>query len=429
MIKIWYLTAAVILAGFLAAPAEAQSPKRVEAEKLFVRAQKSLSVGDDARAEDLLKRSLQMDAGFTSAIWQLSQIYEKRGSLEHARELLLRGLQREPNASWAREKLKRLEKILIQKLLSEAEELMNRGDYVSALPKLSLFHGIRPYDPEPLIRMGRCHLAMDNPETAKEYFVQAYERDPSNKETASLLAEVNQRIDSKSIAAAVADARAILADYSGKSGRKAKDALEAVLLKDPENKWAREKIIELDLMVAQNEKESPQKTLDSPGENTSASPSDESPGVKSIAGTLKYVASAVAAALLLFFALRLGRSRSSRRYPLQGSVTLIPLLDIVSLINANLKTGRLEIKGESNRGEIYFDKGEIIHARYKAEDGKSAFQKLISIGSGRYTFINHLPKVRQTVSEPLSLLLLSVRTGEGKPAKPDSQARTRKVTV
>ena len=88
----------LILIIFYYPNAYGQSPERIEAEKIFVQAQKALASGDNAIAEKHLLKSLQLDSSFTSAIWQLALIFEKRGQLEYARELILRGLQHDPNA-------------------------------------------------------------------------------------------------------------------------------------------------------------------------------------------------------------------------------------------------------------------------------------------------------------------------------------------
>ncbi|HUV35987.1 MAG TPA: tetratricopeptide repeat protein, partial [Patescibacteria group bacterium] len=183
------LVALLIMQGV----ASGQTTTRLQAEKLFVEAQKSLSRGDTESAESLLMKALQKDSGFTSAVWQLAQIYESRGQLAHARELLLRGLTLEPEATWAREKLAQLEKALTRQLLLEAERFMSEKQYDLAIPKLSLYLGIRPYDPVPLIRLGRCHLALGNLETAKEYLTQAFERDPTDSQVTALLTEIEER--------------------------------------------------------------------------------------------------------------------------------------------------------------------------------------------------------------------------------------------
>ncbi|MCK4549400.1 MAG: tetratricopeptide repeat protein, partial [Candidatus Krumholzibacteria bacterium] len=253
--KVIIVISAVFLAAGLLAPClYAQSPSRVEAERLFVEAQKSLARGDDVKAEDYLMKALKYDKSFTSAVWQLSQIYEKRGQLEYARELILRGLQQEPGATWARDKLSRMETNLTGKLLREAERLMSNGRYDEAIPKLSLYLGIKPYDPVPLVQIARCHLAMDNLDSAKEYLVQASERDPSNTDVISLLDEIERRFDRAEVESALGRARSVLASYTTETRGQAEKALSDVLALDPENNWARDKLREIMLLEQEEQK-------------------------------------------------------------------------------------------------------------------------------------------------------------------------------
>ncbi|HSG29668.1 MAG TPA: tetratricopeptide repeat protein, partial [Candidatus Krumholzibacterium sp.] len=188
-------------------PAHALSGDRIEAEKYFIAAQKALAEGDDRSAENALMNALKKDPEFTSAIWQLSQIYEKRGQLEYARELILRGLKQEPDASWARDRLAQIERLLTRRLLDQAEDLMDSGKYDMAVPKLSQYLMLKPRDPIPLELLGRCHLALGNLKTAQEYLLQAVQRDPSNRDIASLLDDVERRLSRSSIDALVAGAR------------------------------------------------------------------------------------------------------------------------------------------------------------------------------------------------------------------------------
>jgi tetratricopeptide (TPR) repeat protein len=429
--KVFVLISAVFLAAGLLAPClHAQSPSRVEAERLFVEAQKSLARGDDVKAEDYLKKALKNDATFTSAIWQMSQIYEKRGQLEYARELLLRGLQQEPDATWARDKLKRMEKTLTTNLLREAERLMAAGKYDLAIPKLSLYLGIKPYDPVPLVQIARCHLAMDNIESAKEYLVQASERDPTNTEVIALLDEVERRFDKAEVEAALSRARQVLASYTYETKDRAEKALSDVLKLDPENTWARDKLREIALLEEEEQKLPPaeEAVAKSVEKVDKAIKTLEEPTSRAISVLRSNVLILVLVIIAGLLALNLKRRRKSRSYPLQGSLSLIPILDIVSLLNSNLKSGRLMIVSQSGRGEVFFEKGEIIHARLKSWDGKSAFHKIMALRSGRYTFSNHLPSVRHTITEPLSLLLLSMRSMEQEP-KRESKKPTVKKTV
>jgi len=122
------------------------------------------------------------------------------------------------------------------------------------------------------------------------------------------------------------------------------------------------------------------------------------------------------------------RKTMRRSYPLEGTVSVIPILDIVSLINGNLRTGRLIIVNPDTKGEIYFEKGEIIHARCEQLRGKSAFHRLMDLHAGRFFFHNHLPKVRHTIMEPLSLLLLSMKPFEEREAELERDADRETIT-
>ncbi|HSG29317.1 MAG TPA: DUF4388 domain-containing protein, partial [Candidatus Krumholzibacterium sp.] len=135
--------------------------------------------------------------------------------------------------------------------------------------------------------------------------------------------------------------------------------------------------------------------------------------VSMMRSNIAIVISAIACVLLVIL---LKKKSTVKSYPLQGSLTLIPILDIVSLLNANLKTGRLVVSVSRDRGEIFFEKGEIVHARFKSHDGRKAFHAMMVLKSGKYVFYNHLPNVKHTISEPLSLLLLSMKSTEEPPA-------------
>jgi tetratricopeptide (TPR) repeat protein len=406
-------------------PAGSQTSGRIQAEKLFVEAQKALSRGDDETAETLLMKSLQKDAAFTSAIWQLAQIYEKRDKLEYARELILRGLQQEPHAAWAREKLAQLEKALTRKLLAEAERYMSAGEYDLAIPKLSLYLGISPYDPLPLVQLGRCHLALGNLDTAKEYLNQALERDPSNAQIIALAENVDKRLERSSVDALVAKAQSILADYTPDRREEARGVLIKILERDPGNAYALGKLEELDALSADksgtdNSEDAVEKGLEA---------------VSALGGPLARVKDFIVGKLLavilvaavVLLAVNINRKKRRRYYPLQGNMSLIPILDIVSLINGNLKTGRLAVELGEQRGEIFFEKGEIVHARLKGMDGKKAFHKIMGFRSGRFYFKNHLPNVRHSISEPLSLLLLSMKSSERKSSRTKSDSDHEKL--
>jgi tetratricopeptide (TPR) repeat protein len=356
--------------------AYAQTTDRLRAEKLFVEAQKALSHGDSERAESLLKKALGEDPTFTSSIWQLAQIYEKRGKLEHARELLIRGLQQEPQATWAKDKLAQLETELTRKLLSEAKSYMQSGKYDLAIPKLSLYLGIKPYDPVPLVMIGRCHLALGSLDSAKEYIEQAIGRDPSNTDAQRLLGEVETRLASARVDQLIRRAAGILDAYAPARKEEAIEALLAVLAADPQNDWAKKKITEIDTSDLEPAAASIE-SWDEQEEGWSM------PLLKS--DFLMYAFTVCFAALLLCIVL-IVRGRSKRvEYLLSGSLSLIPILDVVALVHSNLRTGKLVITASKGNGEIFFQKGEIIHARWKGIDGRKAFSRIMDQRSAYYS--------------------------------------------
>lgn len=357
--------------------AYAQTTDRLRAEKLFVEAQKALSHGDSNRAESFLKKALSEDPTFTSSIWQLAQIYEKRGKLEYARELLIRGLQQDSQATWAKDKLVQLEAELVRKLLGEAKSYMQSGKYDLAIPKLSLYLGIKPYDPVPLVMIGRCHLALGSLDSAKEYFEQAIGRDRSNTDAQQLLAEVETRL-------------------------------------------AGARVDQLARRAAEIDTSEPEPATASMGSGNEQGEGWSLPFFKD--NFFMYAFAVCLAALVLCIVLIVRRRSKKVEYPLSGNLSLLPILDVVALVHSNLKTGTLVITVSKGKGEIFFQKGEIIHARWKGIDGRKAFNRIMDQHAGRYFFSSRVSNRKQTINEPLSVLLLSMNRDDGNPG-PQMAAR------
>jgi len=116
------------------------------------------------------------------------------------------------------------------------------------------------------------------------------------------------------------------------------------------------------------------------------------------------VASALAAGVLL---IRFRKRPAPPIHPLEGSIGLVPALDVVALLSANRRTGLLVFDGDGASGEIHFDAGAVVHAVCGALSGKQAFHRLVGARSGRFVFHNRPSFARRTIAEPLSTLLLS----------------------
>jgi tetratricopeptide (TPR) repeat protein len=408
------LTVSVVVCA--AVQAQQQSAARVQAEQLFVEAQKALSRGDSENAEALLKNALAQDPAFTSAIWQLAQIYESRGRLDYARELLMRGLKQDPGASWARERLAQLEGTIARTILVEARTHLNSGEYDLAIPKFTTYLGLKPNDTDALVAMAKCQLAKGRTKSAREYLARARAIDPDDAGAASVVAEINKIDRNARLEKLLSDAQIALMEETEPGSEKARTALQAVLDEDPANAWAKERLVEMSRSAAEetakletHAKQAPKAVV-----VQSRKALVESKGALSTATRflLAHLALLILAAVLCVLVIDIRRKTMRRSYPLEGTITLIPILDIVSLVNANLRTGRLIVASADAKGEIYFEQGEIIHAKCDGLTGKTAFYKLMDLRSGRFFFHNHLPNVRRTITDPLSLLLLSMKPHE-----------------
>jgi Tfp pilus assembly protein PilF len=422
----------LMLVACITAEAQPQTGPRTQAEALFVDAQKALSRGDDETAESILKEALTKDPSFTSAIWQLAQIYESRGKLDYARELFVRGLQQDPGASWARERLAQIEGAVARTTLEEARSYMSSGEYDLAIPKLSAYLGLKPDDAAALAAMARCQLAKGNAKAAQEYVARARATAPGNAEAASVASEIDKRGRNSRLEKALSEAQIALMDTTSARNEKARSSLQAVLNEDPGNAWAKERLADLNRSAADAAARQERREKTAPAAVVAARGHEAIDGsMEALTATGRFILThlgvLVLAAALCVLVIDIRRRMARRSYPLEGTITLIPILDIVSLVNANLRTGRLIVASPEASGEIFFEKGEIIHARCAGLNGKLAFHKLMDIHSGRFFFHNHLPNVRRTITEPLSLLLLSMKPHEETAAEIEDGAGREKV--
>lgn len=73
-----------------------------------------------------------------------------------------------------------------------------------------------------------------------------------------------------------------------------------------------------------------------------------------------------------------------------GQVSDISLVELCQMVNANQKTGRLNLENNEERGVILFNEGELVHVEYKGVTGKNAFYEIIGIEEGRFKFTQGL---------------------------------------
>ncbi len=90
----------------------------------------------------------------------------------------------------------------------------------------------------------------------------------------------------------------------------------------------------------------------------------------------------------------------------QGSLTEFQLPDIVQFLNGARKTGALKLVGGEETGEIYFEKGRIIHALLGDQAGEEAVYALVLWNSGEFLFEPGITTDENTVNKGNTSLLI-----------------------
>ncbi len=91
---------------------------------------------------------------------------------------------------------------------------------------------------------------------------------------------------------------------------------------------------------------------------------------------------------------------------LQGRLADINVIDLLQVVDASHRTGRIALVQQNLRGNIYFRPNAIIDADCGRQRGLPAFLSLVTWQSGEYT-ITYLPEVqrRQRITDPTSSLI------------------------
>lgn len=90
---------------------------------------------------------------------------------------------------------------------------------------------------------------------------------------------------------------------------------------------------------------------------------------------------------------------------LTGSLSQLPLVDLLKMLAAGGQTGRLELTSGLDQGELFLVKGEIVHADCDLQVGDTAFARLVTWPNGQFRFEPHVPAPAQTIEKPLDRLL------------------------
>lgn len=100
--------------------------------------------------------------------------------------------------------------------------------------------------------------------------------------------------------------------------------------------------------------------------------------------------------------------RSLLEVPLgfSGGVTLESLAELVQLLGLSNATGALHVEHDSERGSVYFERGNVHHAQCGAVEAMAAFQHMLKWPSGVFAFDRQGRASQRSIEIPILQLLL-----------------------
>jgi len=83
---------------------------------------------------------------------------------------------------------------------------------------------------------------------------------------------------------------------------------------------------------------------------------------------------------------------------LSGDVSEIHVVELFQMINSNQKTGTVKFKFVDDVGEVFFNEGELVYARYGDLSGKEALFALLGKSEGQFTYGPGIPDEAQKLA-------------------------------
>jgi hypothetical protein len=91
---------------------------------------------------------------------------------------------------------------------------------------------------------------------------------------------------------------------------------------------------------------------------------------------------------------------------LRGNLKQLSLLDILRMLSTGRRSGRLDIKQAGKSGEIYLDRGNIVHAVTGTQIGENGVYTLMGWLEGDFTFTPDFPAPERSIDAASEQLLL-----------------------
>jgi len=82
----------------------------------------------------------------------------------------------------------------------------------------------------------------------------------------------------------------------------------------------------------------------------------------------------------------------SKKDVIRGKFEEIGLADVIQMLESAKKTGALNVSYADRRGNIYFQKGNIMHASFQGVEGRTAIVDLFKLKGGDFIFAPDIPE-------------------------------------
>ncbi len=88
-----------------------------------------------------------------------------------------------------------------------------------------------------------------------------------------------------------------------------------------------------------------------------------------------------------------------------GRVSQFKVIDILRLLASEKKTGVLSLQRGKEKGEIYVDKGSLVHAICKDGIGEDAVFSILTWTDGNFNFIPNITTEERSIDKDTHSLL------------------------
>jgi response regulator RpfG family c-di-GMP phosphodiesterase len=97
---------------------------------------------------------------------------------------------------------------------------------------------------------------------------------------------------------------------------------------------------------------------------------------------------------------------ASTKKGITGNLAEIHVTDLIQMLFAGGKTGALKLFKEDENGEVFFNQGQVINARYKHVEGVAAFNLLVRWGHGLFILDPDAQLLDQIIFYSTEMLLI-----------------------